>query len=419
MSPSARRVLFPAALAFAAAVAALADDWPQWRGPERNGSSREKGALGAWPPKKLWSASVGQGYSSVVVALGRVFVTGHARGEGDKGIDSVYCLDAATGKELWVHRYECSSSRKDKTAEYTGPRSTPLVSGGSVFTISIDGHLFCLDVSSGKVKWFQKLSKFAVEDGEMLYGFCASPAISGGKLLCYLNGACMAFDAADGKPLWRRKGGKPIWNGASPVIVEFGGKPCVVFGEEELVGVDVESGTKLWDYPLGRTAVATPVVSGDALFFSTYPNKGVCGVVRAAEGKAQPVWSNRQMQNYHVGAPCLWDGHLYGVDCARTEFIYSDDKVSALKCVDFATGELRWTEKGMGWAQVVAADGRLLIQRECGELVLAEASREGYKELGRAKALDGPAWAVPALSGGRVYCRSNAGEVVCLLTGPE
>ena len=243
--------------------------------------------------------------------------------------------------------------------------------------------------------------------------------IHGDVIMCYLNGACMALGKADGKALWRRKGGKPLFNGASPIVTTSGGRACVVFGERELVGVDVEKGTKLWDYQLGRATTMTPVVSGDALFFSTYPNRGICGVIQLTGGAAKPLWSNRHMQNYHVGNPVVWEGHLYGVDCSRTEFSNHDKRVSALKCVEFVTGRLKWAEKKFGWSQVITAGGKLLVQRECAELVVAEASPSGYKELGRAKLPEGHYWAVPALAGGLIYCRSNEGDVICLRSGKK
>jgi len=396
-----------------------AADWPQWRGPSRDGSSPERGCFVTWPPEKLWSASVGLGYSSVVVAAGRAYVMGHVSGEGGRGTDTVWCLDAQTGKELWKHSYDCLSSMKDKTAEYFGPRATPVADGDAVYTLSLEGHVFCLSAATGKVRWSEKLDEFAIKESPLLYGYCASPVVHGDRIVFHLSGACMALAKADGKPLWRRKGGAPMFNGSSPVVVTAGGKACVVFGEQELLGVDVESGTKVWDYPLERAVTMTPVISGSRIFFSTYPNKGFCGAIDVAGGSPKPLWTNRQVLNYHVGCPALWEGHLYGVDCSRTEFSNHDKSISSLKCIEFETGALKWTQKEFGWSQVIAADGKLLVQRESGELVLAEASPAGYKELGRSALPEGVYWALPALADGKVFCRSNAGEVICLRVGAK
>ena len=134
-------------------------------------------------------------------------------------------------------------------------------------------------------------------------------------------------------------------------------------------------------------------------------------------GGVKALWVHRKMQVYHVGNPVVREGHVYGIDAARTEFSFSDDKISSLKCLDLETGRTKWVEKRMGWAQIIAADGKLIIQRECGELVVAEASPDGYTELGRAKVIEGPVWAIPALADGRIYCRNNEGLVVCLQVG--
>lgn len=404
-----------AALCFSFAV--LADDWPQFRGPNRDGISLEKGWFKTWPPQKVWEFDAGLGYSSVAVSNGRAYVTGHVIGEGDRGVDSVFCLDAATGNVLWTHKYKCMSSKKDENRAYFGPRATPVVDAGAVYTVSLEGHLFCLDAVSGKVRWYQDLNRYAIPDlPGLLYGYCSTPVIADGKVLCYVNGAIMAFDKTDGKPVWRCKGGRPLWNGSSPVVAQLGGKTCVIFGEEELVGADVATGDKIWSYPLGRVSVITPVVSGDRVFFSTYPNQGACGVFQVLDGQPKPLWTNREIKNYHVGNPVLWNGYLYGVDCSRTEYSFNDDKISSLKCLEFGTGKLKWTQKKIGWAQVLFVDGKLLIQREPGELIVAEASPDEYKEIGRAELPGGVYWAFPALSDGRIYCRSNEGKVVCLST---
>jgi outer membrane protein assembly factor BamB len=396
-----------------------AADWPQWRGPNRDGLSSEKGWYATWPPKKAWTASVGIGYSSFAVVGERAYVIGHTPGDGEKGIDVVYCLDAKTGQAVWTHKYECLTTKKDKTGDYPGPRTTPVVVGDAVYIVSLEGHLFCLDAADGSVRWYKDLGKFAIEDGEMMYGYCSTPLVYGDKLMAYLNGAVMAFDRNTGKPLWRSKGGGGPWNVPSPIAIKVGDEMHVVMGEMAIVGVNIETGKKAWEYYLGRSSTMTPVSCGKTIFFSTYPNKGQCGMLTIEGGEAKLVWQNRDMQVYHIGNPVCYDGNLYGIDSSRTEYSYSDTKVSRLKCLDMATGETKWEEKKMGWAQLIIADGKLIIMREGGELVIAEASPDAYKELGRQQIADGPVWAVPALVSGRIYIRNNAGDAVCLQVGPE
>ncbi|MFC1582219.1 PQQ-binding-like beta-propeller repeat protein [Planctomycetota bacterium] len=411
------RLMTAVLLALVLSTMVCADDWPQWRGPNRDGISAEKDLMATWPPKKVWSFEAGLGYSAVSVSNGRAYVMGNVKREGDRGIDTVFCLDAADGKVLWKHRYECTTSKSDKQAAYSGPRATPVVDGDVVYTVSLEGWLFCLGAADGKVRWFQELNKYAFEDlSGLLYGYCSTPVVYEDKLFCYVNGALMAFEKKTGKPIWRCKGGRPLWNGSSPIIAELGGKICAVFGEEELVGADVATGDKVWSHVIGRTAVIAPVVMGDKVFYSSYPNRGACGVfqVNAENGTTTALWASREIQIYHAGNPVLKDGCLYSLDAARTEYLTRDKKVSSLKCIDFETGKVKWKQKKMGWAQLILADDKLFILREEGELVVVQASPEEYKELGRAKLAEGVYWAGPALADGRLYCRSNSGTVTCL-----
>jgi len=408
------------ALALGAALvagSAHTADWPGWRGPKRDGTSDEKDWFVTWPPEKLWTAQVGIGYASFAVVGDRAYVVGHEKSDGPRGMDTVYCLDAATGEAVWRHRYECLSLTKDRTGEYPGPRVTPLVLDRVVYTVGLEGHLFCLDAATGKVKWYHMLSKYGIEGGKLDYGYCSSPAVHGTTLLVYLNGALMAFDKDTGKPLWRCTGGGGPWNVPAPIVMTAGDRTFAVVGEMALVGVDLADGKVAWEYNLGRNSTITPVVVDDTVFFSTYPNRGHSGLLRIGSGEPELVWQTRKMQVYHLGNPIVVGNHLYGVDAARTEYAYSDDRVSRLKCLDLATGEVAWEEKNMGWAQLVAADGRLLIVREGGDLIVAEADPAAYEELGRASVISGPVWAVPALANGRVYIRNNAGEAVCLRVG--
>ena len=396
-----------------AAFTAGASDWPGWRGPSGDGVSPEKGLMATWPPEELWTASVGVGFSSVVVAGGRAFATGHRKGDGDRGTDTLYCLDAASGAEIWKYEYECLTLKKDKKASYAGPRSTPAVDGGLVYAVSLEGRLFCLDAETGKGVWSRNLPKYSKRKKQLDYGYCASPVVFENLLLCHINGALVAFDKTTGKPRWRCKGGKSSWNGTAPVICRTEDSALVLFGEGELVCADAKMGEPLWKYDLGRTIVATPVVTEGSVLYSTYPNKGACGLLRVSTEGPSVLWKTTALRAYHVGNPVVRNG------CARTEYSFGDAKVSSLKCVDLENGSTIWAQKRMGWAQVILADGKLLVQREAGELVVAEASPDGYTELGRAKVIEGPCWAVPALAGGNVYCRSNDGEVVCVRVGPE
>lgn len=400
-----------------AAVLVAGADWPQWLGPNRDGVTSER--VAAWPPVTLWKASVGLGYTSPVVADGRVYVAGHNKGTGGRGTDTVYCLDARTGSVIWKRSFDSLTERRDKTAGYPGPRATPALDDGAVYTLSLDGRLFCLDAATGEVRWSKNLPE---EMGAKIpfYGYCCSPLVCGDKLIVEANipggGSYAAFDKRTGDVVW--KSGNESASTASPVVAHVNGRAVALFvSDSVLAGHAVDSGEQLWRIKLGWTTWMGPVVSGELVFCSSASLARGCAVFRF--GEEEPVWrAKRKYQALHCNT-VLWNGHLYGSDNTRTDYQYEDNNRSRLRCIDFATGEVKWTLKGMGWANVIVAGGRLLILRACGELVLMEVSPEGHREIGRAKVIDGPCWTVPALAGGRIYCRNNRGEVVCLDVAAE
>jgi len=420
----ARGVLDRMARGLATAAALLvpaaggAADWPQWQGPSRNGLTPE--AIASWPPRRLWSAQVGRGYSSIVVAAGRAYALGHEPREETpgRGFDRVVCLDARTGDVLWRQSYDCLTSRRDSTAGYDGPRATPAVADGAVYTLSLEGHLHCFDAETGRILWSKDLVK-ELGGAIPFYGYCCSPLVSGGKVVVELNapngGSYAAFEAATGRLLW--KAGSNSASTASPALARAGGKELVLFVSDNVLAAhDLASGEEVWKTSLKWTTWMGPVADGELVFASSASLARGCAVFRI--GEKVPLWEGKTTyQALHCNT-VLWEGSLYGSDNTRTDYQYSDNARSSLKCIDFRTGEVHWTLKGMGWANVIVARDRLLVLRESGELVLMKVSPSGYEELGRAKALDGPCWTIPAISGGRIYCRSNRGEVVCLEAGP-
>lgn len=405
---------------------ALAADWPQWQGPTRDGKTRER--ITRWPPRELWRMQAGVGYASPVVAGGHVYVVGHEKsdeaGKG-RGTDTVYCLDAGTGEVSWRHAYECQTERRDSTAGYPGPRATPAVDSGNLYTLSLEGHLLCLDAQKGDVVWSRNLARDM--GGKIpFYGYCGSPLVHGDKVIVEANipdgGSYVAFDSKTGEVVW--KVGNESASSASPALASFGedaeGTAVLFISGKVLAAHDVSDGRQLWRVDLGWDTWMGPVTSGDLVFASSASLSRGCAVFRF--GEREPVWkARRKYQALHCNTVIL-DGYVYGSDNTRTDYQYQDHNRSRLKCIELATGEVKWTLKGLGWANVIVAGdlpgqavpGRLLILRESGELVLMEVSPSGYKELGRAQVIEGPCWTVPALAEGRVYCRSNRGEVVCL-----
>ncbi len=382
--------------------ASNAADWHQWRGPNRDGISTEKGWVSVWPeggPKVLWKTSVGVGYSTVSVSGGRVYTMGNA-----EKIDTVYCLDANTGDEVWKYSYRCAT----ESGGHPGPASTPTVDGKYVYTLSREGHFFCFDADSGKVIWSKHVKDFGAKSPEWDF---ASSSLASGKMIIVDVGITLALDKSTGNLIWKTKDYGDAWNiknygggYSSPFAFQLNGSQrLAVFNSSGLVILNPENGQELllqpWKTSYNVNAV-TPIISGDKVFISSGYNVG-CALVQVSGDKPTVIWQNKDMRN-HFNSCVLWEGHLYGFD------------ESELKCLDFQTGEVKWSQKGLGKGSLMLADGKLIIMGDKGDLVIAEASPEGFKEISRAKVLSGLCWTVPVLSGGKLYCRNHPGDLVCL-----
>ena len=379
---------------------AAVDGWPNFRGPDHNGISKE--SILPWPktgPKQLWKKSVGKGYSSIAVAEGRIYTMGNTQ-----GTDTVWCLDAKSGREVWKFSYACSQRRS-----YPGPRSTPTVDSGFVYTLSHEGHLFCLRSDSGKEVW----SKHLQDDLGLRppnRGYAGSALIQGNLLVLNAGSAGLVLEKSSGRVVW--KSGTDQCGYATPVPFVLKGRKCVaIFGAGALMGVDLASGQELWRYPW-RTSwgvnATDPIVSGNEFFISSAYNQG-CALIRVHEGKARKLWQNKEMMN-HFSACVLYQGHLYGIDGD----IRRGD--SQLKCIDFKTGQTKWKTRAVRGGSVLMARDKLVALTGRGELVLAKVSPAGYQELARSQILSGDCWTVPVLAGGRLHARNLRGDMVCVQT---
>lgn len=382
------------------APALRADDWAQWRGPARTGISQEKDWSVAWPaegPKRLWESPVGVGWSSFSVAAGRAYTMGN-----DAEADLVYCFDATTGKVIWTHKYDCSS--KDPNG-YPGTRCTPTVDGDRVYTVSRQGHLFCLDAATGAVKWSKE---FAKDFGSKppTWGFSGSPWIEKGWVL-YEVGAkgasVVAFDKATGEVVWKTGDDAPGYS--SIYAFDLAGERLFAqFSSDQIIVRRMKDGSETaraaWKTSYGVNAT-TPIIEGDKLFVSSGYGFG-CAVFQIKAGALQEVWRNKSMRT-HVNSCVLVDGYLYGFDD------------STLKCLDFKTGEVKWSEGKYGKGSVMVAGGKLLLYGGKGQLGAAAPSPDAYKELAYAAQIlkDNDTWAPPALANGKLYLRARK-QVVCL-----
>ena len=381
---------------------ASAADWPQWRGPTRDGVSAETPATdwAANGPAVVWTASLGLGFSSFVIADGRLFTMGHP--DDDK--DCVYAFDAATGKALWEHRYAAELGDKYFPGGTTG---TPSVDGSHVYTLSRWGDLFCFEAASGKVVWQKNI---ATETSARTpdWGFTGAPLIQGESLIVNVGAGGTALDKTTGKVLW--KSSSELAAGYStPLPYTHAGKSVIALSNEKgYYGVDAATGEQQWSLPWGTrygVNASDPIIHGAQLFIASGYGKG-SALIEPSMGEVTPLWINRELRT-QMNAAVLLDGHLYGIDG-------DEGSKAALKCLDIATGKVLWQQPSVGFGSVSLAGGYLIVLTQKGELSIAKASSSGYDAIATAQILPGKNWTAPVLANGMLYARNGAGEMVCL-----
>ena len=403
-----------------------AADWPQWRGPNRNGISEETGLLKEWAdsgPQVLWKVPLGEGFSGISVVGGRIYTM---FSEADD--EFVVCLNASNGEEVWRFR---SDSNYHESQGGNGPRATPTIDGELLFTVTAQGKLYALNTENGEKVWSHDLQE---EFGSKIprWGGCTSPLVEGDLLLVEVGGkdgeSIVAFDKTNGDVVWSSH--TDILGYSSPIAVTIGGiRQLIVFTGTQLVSVSPEIGNLYWTYPWQTeydVNAATPVfIAPDKIFISSGYGKGAA-VVRVrvmmsaesttGEGEGgmshrdrvemtvEEIWKNQDMKN-HFATSVLHDDYLYGFDNA------------ILKCIDANTGMEKWKTRGFGKGTLMLADEHLIILSDSGKLGLAEATPSAYNEVSSAEVLSGLCWTVPTLANGRLYAR-NENEMVCLdMTG--
>jgi outer membrane protein assembly factor BamB len=421
---------------------ARADDWPQWLGPKRDGVWRETGILDKFPkggPKILWRTEIGGGYAGPAVADGRVYLMDRQPTkpkEGDPpppkgtlaGTERILCLDAASGKILWKNEYDCPYV---KLGYPSGPRTTPVVAGGKVYTLGAMGDLYCLDAVSGKVHWSKSLAK-EYKAPTPVWGWSANLLLDGDRLITLVGGeksAVVALQADTGKETWRALTTQEVGY-APPLIVEAGGKrQLIVWLTDSVNALDPATGTAYWSEPYPAktrpaVTVATPRPMGDLLFVTTFYHGSLMLKLAADKPAASVLWQSKgdnpsRPDRLHglISTPVLKDGHVYGI-CAFGE----------LRCLKADTGEQLWEslqpvggKKALfGTVFLIQQGERFFLFNDQGDLIIARLTPKGYEEIDRAHLLeptqDGRGrtvvWSHPAFANRCVFARNDK-EILC------
>lgn len=397
------------------AFAAAAADWPQWRGPNRNGISPERGLLAEWPaggPKLLWrNADIGEGYATPIVVGDRIYLL------ANRGLENefVQALSVADGKPLWTTRLG-NVGNPDQQPPYPMARSTPTFDSGRLYALGSDGDLACLDAATGKVIWSKSLRRdFAGQPGKWAYA--ESPLIDGDRLVVAPGGAeatLVALNKHTGATIWKSAvpGGDPAAYASTIAIDGAGRRQYVQFLDKGVVGVDARTGRFLWRYDrtsTGPANIASPVAHNGYVYSTNSRRFGGALVQLHASGdsvSAEEVYFERNAPNT-LGGQVLLDGILYGTN------------QTGLVAADFLTGKVLWqAEDGPG--SLLYADSRLYVHTEAGEVLLVEATPGAYREKGRFAPPSRPthtraremSWAYPVVANGRLYLR-DLGTLWC------
>jgi outer membrane protein assembly factor BamB len=408
------RILFFATLGVLAGATVRADDWPQLLGPNRDGVSAETGLNWNWkdrPPKVLWKVPLGSGYSSFAVVGDRAYTTAKRGGR-----DFVVCLDVTSGKEVWS--YDAAPTYVDKQRQGAGPRATPTVRDGKVYTLFGMGELVCLTTAGQRV-WAANLFKDTgapnPAGGFYYWGVSYSPLVEGDLVIVLPGGdkgnAVAAFHRATGKLVW--KAGDDPAGYASPIAITVKGRRCLVCPMgRSVLGLDPAGGAVLWRYAFGNkfnATCATPVYRDGLLFVSAAYGVG-CAALELVPGEngwtVHEKWKSRKALQSLFATSIILDGHIYGC--------HGDLSAFQLRCLDLKTGQPRWEERANERSSLVAAEGRLLVWGEHGTLTLVKATPKAYTPAGELpKLLTYKSWAMPALADGRLYLRDEH-HALCL-----
>ncbi len=383
------------------------DDWPQWRGKNRDGISKESILNMDWianKPQVLWRFRLGQGFSGISISNGFAYTM-----FADSKNEYAVCFHAITGKEIW----RVKTDEKFINSWGNGPRTTPTVEGDIVYFVGAKAKVFALEVQTGVIKWQHYLannsSSFLLPD----LGYSNSPLIVDDLLLLPASGKGSSFVALDketGKLKWSTYSDHPGYS--SPILIDVDGfKQVIYFAGTSIASLFPKNGEVYWTFPWRTDSfenVATPVfIPGNRLFFSSPHPKDQGSAVLEIKTNNKPnvevVWRNNVMKN-HFSSSILKGNYLYGTDR------------SILKCINADNGEVRWRKRGFGEGTLIMADGYLIVLGTRGKLALVKANPNRYDEIGKMQLLSGRCFTPPSFANGKLYVR-NEKEIICLDLG--
>jgi len=412
---------------------AVGDDWPQWMGPNRDNIWRETGIVDKLPdggPKVLWRTEIAGGYAGPAVAGGRVFITDYVSAENVKvdnfdrkefsGEERVHCLDEASGKILWSHKYPVKY-----TISYpAGPRCTPNVDGDRVYILGAEGDLICFQIADGKVVWSRDLKK-DYGTKAALWGYAAHPLIDGDKLLCLAGGEgshIVAFNKHDGKEIWKSTT-SPEQGYSPPTILEYAGvRQLILYRPNAVSSIDPETGREYWSLPYeasNGSIIMSPILCGEHLYVAGYSNRSLMVKMDSTKPAATEVWRDKQNVICPVNVQPFLDGNV----------LYGFDQKGVLRAISIPEGTRLWESTdvigkraaGSDTAFIVRHEDRYFFFTELGELVIGKLSPEGFTEISRAKVIDQTnfafgrdvVWSMPAFASKHAYIRNDK-EIICV-----
>ena len=404
---------------------ARAAEWPQWRGPNRDGVWREEGIVQKFDSPQLqarWRTKISNGYSGPTVADGRVYVTDRLTTPTEA--ERVHCFDAMTGEQIWSHPYGC---KYERVAYRNGPRAAVTINDGRAYSLGTMGHFFCFDAAKGSVLWSKDLNT-EYQIRMPMWGIAAAPLIENDLVIVQIGGkdnACVAaFDKLSGKERWRAL--NDVASYSAPIIIEQAGERVLIcWTGERVVGLDPNSGKLYWEHPfVSEQNISTPVVHNNFLFVSSFFDGSLLLKLHTDKPAVSAIWrikgaSETKTDSLHccISTPVLLGDYIYGVD-----------SYGELRCLDVYTGKRIWESleavPKARWANIhiVRHEDDIWMFNERGELIICKLSPQGFQEISRTKVINptqgqldqrgGVCWAHPAFAYKHIYIRNDE-ELIC------